>query len=196
MFSSPLASFALISTLVSSAVGAGNFKILSPGGDTLWWVAESQNTLVWSCHTDVPASTNNAFQLLLNNSSPTILSGAEAIVADVPNADCSHIITVQQANLPAGTGYTLVLADPIDQNKQYAVSQPFEIKALGAAYPPSSATPQESSSATQTGASNTGTGSGSSSSATSAPKQNGAFESFRVPSAGVLAVVGAAIGML
>jgi len=194
MFTSLLTSFAVISTLVSSAVGT--FSILSPGGPSLWWVAESQNTIVWSCHTDVPASTNSAYQLLLNNTKATVLTAAEAIVANVPNADCSHTITTQQANLPPATGYTLVFADIIDQTKIYAVSQEFEIKPLGAAYPPSSATPQESSSATQTGASNTGTGTGSSSSATSTPTKNGAFKSFKVPSAGVLAVVGAAIGML
>jgi hypothetical protein len=194
MFSSRLASFAVIGTLVSSA--AATFEILSPGGSGLWWVAQSENTIVWSCHTDVPASTNNAFQLLLNNTSPTILPAAEAIVALVNNADCSHTITTQQANLTPGTGYTLIFADPINVNKIYAVSPPFEVKALGATYPASSATPQESSSASQTGASKTSSGTGASSSSTSTPKKNGAFASFKVPAAGVLAAVGAAIGML
>jgi len=194
MFTSRLASFAVIGTLISSA--AASFQILSPGGPNLWWVAQSENTIVWSCHTSVPSSTNQAFQLLLNNTNPTVLTAAEAIVALVPNADCSHTITTQQANLTPGTGYTLVFADPIDQTKIYAVSQPFEVKALGATYPATSATPQESSSASQTGASATSSGTGTSSSATSTPKKNGAFASFKVPTAGVLAAVGAAIGML
>jgi len=99
--------------------------------------------------------------------------------------------------LTPATGYTLVFADPIDQTKIYAVSPQFEVKALGATYPASSATPQESSSASQTGAGSTGSGtSGASSSATSTPKSNSAFASFKVPAAGVLAAVGAAIGML
>jgi len=195
MFSSRFASFAVISTLVSSA--AAQFQILAPGGTNLWWVAQSENIIAWTCHTDVPASTNNAYQLLLNNTNPTILTSAEAIVANVNNADCSHTITTQQADLTPATGYTLIFADPINQTKIYAVSQQFEVKALGASYPPSSATPQESSSASQTGASNTGSGTGTSSSATSTPKsKNGAFASFKVPAAGVLAAVRAAIGML
>src|SRR6266852_6387808 len=78
----------------------------------------------------------------------------------------------------------------------YAVSPQFEVKALGAAYPATSATPKESSSASQTASGSTGSGTGSSSSATSTPKSNGAFASFKVPAAGVLAAVGAAIGML
>jgi hypothetical protein len=54
----------------------------------------------------------------LNNTNPTVLTAAEAIVAQVPNADCSHTITTQQANLTPATGYTLVFADPIDQTKE------------------------------------------------------------------------------
>jgi len=199
MFSSQLAILALIGTLVGSATaqtGIGQFEILSPGGPNLWWVAQSQNVISWACHTNPPASTNNAFQLLLNNSNPTVLTSAEAIVASVPNADCSFVVTQQQANLTPGTGYTLVFADPIDQTKVYAVSQPFEVKALGATYPATTATPTETFS-TQNGASSTGSSAGSSSAtSTSQSKSNGALTSFKVSAAGVLAAVGAAIGML
>jgi len=193
MFSSQLASLALLSTLAGSA--AATFQILSPGGPNLWWVAQSQNVIAWSCHTDPPPATGNAYQLLVNNTSPTILAAPEAIVANVPNADCSHVITQQQAALTPATGYTLVFADIIDQTKVYAVSQPFEVKALGASYPASSATPTETFAA-QSSAGSTGTSAGSSSSATSSSKSNGAFTSFQISTAGVLAAVGAAVGML
>ncbi|KAI0284595.1 hypothetical protein BGY98DRAFT_1183486 [Russula aff. rugulosa BPL654] len=183
MFTSRLVSFAVISTLVSSAQPQASRFSVRVGPRFGGVLANSENTIVWTCHTDVPASTNGDYQLLVNNTNPLILTSAEAIVADVPNADCSHTITTQQAALTAATGYTLILADPIDQTKIYAVSQPFEIKALGATYPPSSATPLESSTASQTGASSTGSATGSSSSATSTPKSNGAFASFKVPAA-------------
>jgi len=74
----------------------------------------------------------------------------------------------------------------------YAVSQPFEIKAQGASYPVSTATP--SAGATAGTATSTSTGSGSSS--TGSSKANGAFATFEVSAAGVLAAIGAAIGML
>ncbi|KAF8480237.1 hypothetical protein DFH94DRAFT_741357 [Russula ochroleuca] len=195
MFTSQLASFAVITTLVGSAMA--QFAILAPGGPNVWWVAQSQNTMTWTCHTDLPPSTGNAFQLLINNTNPSILTSAEAIIANVPIADCSLTVTQQQAALTPSTGYTLILADPVNQTKIYAVSQQFEVKALGASYPPASATPTETlSTAGATGTSGTSTGSGSSSSSTSTPKSNGAFASFEVSAAGVLAAIGAAIGML
>jgi len=194
MFSSPLTFFTVVSTLASSATAA--FQILSPGGPDLWWVAKSQNVISWTCNTDAPIATGNAYQLLLNNTDPNILTAAQAIVANVPNADCSHEITTQQADVRVATGYTLIFADIIDQRKVYAVSQPFEVKALGATYPASSATPKESSGASQTGTGSNASGTSSGSSATSTSKSNGAFTSFKVPAAGLLAAVGAAIGML
>jgi hypothetical protein len=53
----------------------------------------------------------------VNNTNPTILAAPEAIVANVPNADCSFSITVQQAVLTPSTGYTLIFADTLDQTK-------------------------------------------------------------------------------
>ncbi|KAH9992297.1 hypothetical protein BJV77DRAFT_906702, partial [Russula vinacea] len=152
-------------TLVASAMAQGQFEILTPGGPNLWWVAQSQNTMAWTCHTNLPAATGSAFQLLINNTNPAILTAAEAIIANVPIADCSLTVTQQQAALTPSTGYTLI----------YAVSQPFEVKALGASYPPASATPTETLSTSAAGSSGTSTGSGSSSSSTSTPKSNGAF---------------------
>ena len=53
----------------------------------------------------------------VNNTNPTILAAPEAIVANVPNADCSFSITVQQAVLTPSTGYTLIFADPTNVAK-------------------------------------------------------------------------------
>ncbi|KAH8993609.1 hypothetical protein EDB86DRAFT_2805513 [Lactarius hatsudake] len=188
MVSPRLALFTLVSTLVGAAVA--DFHFISPGGPDLWWVAQSQNTLVWSCNDSPPAT---AYQLLVNNTNPTILAAAEAIVANIQNSDCSHTITVQQAVLTPATGYTLIFADTLDQTKIYATSEAFEVKALGAAYPPTSATPTGSATSTS-GSSGSSTASGSTSSSTK--QANSAFTSFQVSGAGVLAAVGAAIGML
>jgi hypothetical protein len=185
MFWLSLASFTLISTLVGTAVAQSQFAITSPGPNE-WWVALSQNTLSWTCNNDPPATT---YQLLVNNTNLAILTSPEAIVADVPNADCSFVITQQQANLTPATGYTLILADQLNQTHIYATSGLFEVKALGAAYP--SATPTGNTSSTSTSS-----GSGTTSTASSTNKSNSAFTSFQVSGAGVLAAVGVAIGML
>jgi hypothetical protein len=152
----------------------------------------------------------------VNNTNPAILAAPEAIVANVPNADCSQSITVQQAALTPSTGYTVVLANILNEtdvchfffhlfeshtsyvSQIYAVSQEFEVKALGAAYPPASATPTDDPSASTAGAtSGSSTASGASASSTSNTKsKNGAFATLEVSAAGVLAAVGAAIGML
>jgi len=181
---------AFVSTLIGTTVAT--FEFLSPGGPNLWLVAQSENVIVWTCNDSPPAT---VYQLLVNNTNPTILAAPEAIVANVPNPDCSFTLTTQQANLVAATGYTFIFADTLDQTKIYATSQPFEVKALGASYPPASATPTDSgSSSTSTSASGSSTASGSTSS--SSPKSNSAFTSFQVSGAGVLAAVGVVIGML
>jgi len=183
---------AFVGTLLGTAL-AQSFEILTPGGPNLWWVAQSQNTIAWTCNVDPP---NTAYQLLVNNTNPNILTAAEAIVANVPNADCSFSVTVQQAALTPATGYTVIFANPINQLEIYAVSQPFEVKALGAAYPPASATPTGGSSSTSSSPSGSSTGSSSSSTSSSTPKKNSAFTSFQVSGAGMLAAIGVAIGML
>ncbi|KAH8998011.1 hypothetical protein EDB92DRAFT_1763925, partial [Lactarius akahatsu] len=153
----------LVSTLVGTAVA--DFHFISPGGSNLWWVAQSQNTLVWSCNDSPPATAYQLLYALVNNTNPTILAAAEAIVANIQNSDCSHTITVQQAVLTPATGYTLIFADTLDQTKIYATSEAFEVKALGAAYPPTSATPTGSATSTSS-SSGSGTASGSTSSST------------------------------
>jgi hypothetical protein len=149
----------------------------------------------------------------LNNTNPTVYPGPGAILANINNADCSETIPATDCNVPVGTGYTVVLADMSDETKVccslfdlfqrlliplarqiYAVSQPFEVKAQGASYPVSTATPSDTSGATAGTATSTSTGSGSST--TGSSKANGAFATFEVSAAGVLAAIGAAIGML
>ncbi|KAF8273723.1 hypothetical protein EI94DRAFT_1479907, partial [Lactarius quietus] len=142
---------------------AQSFEILTPGGPNLWWVAQSQNTIAWTCNVDPLIQLTSS----LNNTNPNILTAAEAIVANVPNADCSFSVTVQQAALTPATGYTVIFANPINQLEIYAVSQPFEVKALGAAYPPASATPTGGSSSTSSSPSGSSTGSSSSSTSSS-----------------------------
>ncbi|KZV76721.1 hypothetical protein PENSPDRAFT_673350 [Peniophora sp. CONT] len=156
--------------LVASAAAADTFSVLAPGGPNVWWVAESQNTLTWTCHTNPPAQ---VFQLLLNNTNVNILPSPMAILANLNNADCSHTITTQQAALTPSTGYTIVLADQLDQTKIYATSQEFEVKALGATYPAASATPTEGgSSASATGSATGSAASGAASSTASASSES------------------------
>ncbi|KAI0042610.1 hypothetical protein FA95DRAFT_1474017, partial [Auriscalpium vulgare] len=174
-----------LSALVGSALA--DFQVLSPGGPNLWWVAQSENVIAWSCHDNPPATT---FQLLLANGNQSILVAPMAIVANIQNADCSHTITQQQTNLTPATNYTLIIADAVDQTKVYATSQPFEVKALGATYPAASATPtDDGTSASSTSASTSASGSaGAASSPSASTKPNGAA-ALQVSAAGALAVV-------
>jgi len=135
--------------------------IVSPGGPNLWWVAQSENNIVWTCQTSPVLN----FTIFIANPNPSILVSPMAIVAIEPNADCSKSITQDQSNQAAGTGYTIQFTDILNSSNIYAQSEPFEIKALGATYPASSATPTDTGTAT-----GSATGSTSSSSSTSKPK--------------------------
>ncbi|KAI0311636.1 hypothetical protein OF83DRAFT_1221702 [Amylostereum chailletii] len=188
-FSRVVSAAALIGTATAT------FQILAPGGPDVWWVADSQNTMVWTCHIDAPAVT---YQLLIANGDPTILPAPQAIIANVANADCSHTITTQQAALTPAQNYTLILADNLDQTKQYAVSQPFEVKAAGSSFPASSATPTESlasSTASGTGSAASTTGTSSSSSSSSSSSGSNGAAGLQISLAGFVAVAGAAFGM-
>jgi len=120
-------------------VASAQLTITNPGGVNLWWVAQSSNTLAWTCDT----SPYSNFTVLLANPDKSILEAPLAILAIEYNYDCSKTITQQQSAQPAGTGYTVQLANPFNSTDVYAESQPFEIKALGASYPTS--TPAASS---------------------------------------------------
>ncbi|KAG7452928.1 uncharacterized protein BT62DRAFT_915290 [Guyanagaster necrorhizus] len=111
-----------------------DLQVTAPSSD-IWWVAQSTNVIAWTCN-DSPYS---EFTILITNSDSSILTSALAIVAIEQNYDCSKILTPEQVNMPAATGYTLQLANPLNSSQVYAASDLFEIKALGSAYPSSSA---------------------------------------------------------
>ncbi|TRM55948.1 hypothetical protein BD626DRAFT_521228 [Schizophyllum amplum] len=114
-----------------------DFRVIVPGGDDLWWVAQSTNNIIWTCE-DSPYSN---FSVYLSNTDVNILSGPIGIIAVQENYDCSKMITQQQAAQPAGKGYKVLLTDTLNSTHVYAESEEFEIKALGATYPDASATP-------------------------------------------------------
>ncbi|KAK0483240.1 hypothetical protein IW261DRAFT_1305012, partial [Armillaria novae-zelandiae] len=130
--------FTVLAT-ASALFGAvfADLKVTSPSAD-IWWVAQSTNVIAWTCN-DSPYS---EFTILITNPDTSVLTSALAIVAIEPNYDCSKILTQQQVSMPASTGYILQLANPLNSSQVYAASDPFEIKALGAAYPSTSAAVQ------------------------------------------------------
>ncbi|KAH9939863.1 hypothetical protein B0H21DRAFT_780500 [Amylocystis lapponica] len=185
--------FASLAALLSStaAQSTPGLTILSPGGPNLWWVAQSDNTLVWTCST----SPYTNFTILIANSNPSVLSAPFAFISQQPNYDCSETIAKTQINMPVGDGYTIQLANPFNETDVYAVSQPFSIQSLGSAYPPTSATPTDAGSATVSGTgSPTASGASSGAASSQSSKPNGAVS---VQGAlGGVAAVAAAVGML
>ncbi|KAL4068463.1 hypothetical protein V8B97DRAFT_1918584 [Scleroderma yunnanense] len=162
----------------AALVGAASAQltITNPSSDS-WWVAQSSNTLAWTC--DTSPYTN--FTILLANSNPSVLVQPIAIIAVQENYDCSKTITQQQSAQPASTGYTVQFANTLNSSDVYATSQPFEIKALGSSYP-----------ATTSSSSATGTSSASSSSSTG--KSSGALAQY-VPT-GLGMVIALAMGVV
>ncbi|KAK0445460.1 hypothetical protein EV421DRAFT_1902417 [Armillaria borealis] len=133
--------FTVLAT-ASALFGAvfADLTVTSPSAD-IWWVAQSTNVIAWSCN-DSPYSeftypVSRVAQI--TNPDTSVLVSALAIVAIEPNYDCSKVLTQQQVSMPAATGYVLQLANPLNSSQVYAASEPFEIKALGAAYPSTSA---------------------------------------------------------
>lgn len=157
-----LARAAIFAVAASVMSVSAQLQILAPGGPNLWWVAQSENNIVWNCQ----ESQFQNFTILVANGNPDVLVSPEAIIAIEPNFNCDIMITTQQANLPVADNYTVQFANPLNSSDIYAQSQPFAIMALGAAYPATSATPT---------ASGTATGSSSSTgSAASVTKSSGA----------------------
>ncbi|CDO75760.1 hypothetical protein BN946_scf184921.g36 [Trametes cinnabarina] len=180
---------AFLAALAGSTV-AQKLEILSPGGPDLWWVAQSDNVISWTCQT----SPYTNFTVLIANSNPAILVSPLAIIPQEPNYDCSKLITKDQINQGPGTGYTIQFANPFNETDIYAESQPFEIKNVGAAYPATTATPSGAS----TPAAGSATGSSSAASGTSSPQsdssKNGAGS--LAASGGLAAAAIAALGLL
>jgi len=131
-----------IAPLVFASFVAAQLTITSPSS-SIWWVAKSLNQINWTCNT----SPYQNFTVLIDNSNPSILTAAIAVIAIQQNYDCSITITQDQANQPVGTGWTVVFANPLNNTDVYATSEEFEIKALGSAYP-SQSTPSAGASST------------------------------------------------
>ncbi|GJE86621.1 hypothetical protein PsYK624_027010 [Phanerochaete sordida] len=195
MFSSRLAVSATLAALASTA--AADLTILAPGGPNLWWVANSINTIAWTCHENTEFLN---FTVLVGNTNQAVLVQPQPIIAIENNFDCSKSITTQQEIFAAGDGYFIQLANPLNNTQVYAQSQNFEIKPLGSAYPATSATPTESASST---GSSTGSGSGS---PTASGSGSGAAAQTSQPSSGsssstaslvsVFAAAAGALGLL
>lgn len=174
---------ALAAALVGAA--AAQFQILSPSTN-VWWVAGSQNTLTWNCKDPSAPAT---FTVLVGNKDPKILTAPIAIIGIQNNFDCSKLITQDQLTAPAGTGYTVLFANTLNQTDIYLTSDVFEIKALGSAYPTS--TPSLSSSG---GPSPTGTAANATTSGTSGSGALGLAPS--VVGGVVLGALGAVVGLV
>lgn len=178
------ASFAL----ASLATFAQGFSVTAPNADT-WWVAKSVNVLKWDCKApDAPQQ----FTVIIANKDPKILVAPLPIISIVQNYDCSKEITQDQSNQPAGTGYTIQLADILNGTHVYATSDEFEIKPLGSTYPSqASPAPGGGSSASGSGSpSGTGTSSGSK------PTQTNSALGLSMEAGWVLAGLGAFLGLV
>ncbi|KAG8729230.1 hypothetical protein FRC12_021161 [Ceratobasidium sp. 428] len=127
--------FAIVALWVSLA--QAQLTISEPSKDR-WWVAQSQNTLRWSCNT----SPYTNWTVLITNPDATILSGPLALIAihrvqfsDRYNYDCSKTI-IPGEQLKPGTGYVMTFANALNNTDVWAASEPFEVKAVGSTYPP------------------------------------------------------------
>jgi len=113
-----------------------SLQVIAPNSNT-WWVAKSTNVLSWNCK-DV--TTPSQFTVLIANKDVNVLTAPIAIIGIEDNFQCSQLITQDQSAQPAAVGYTVLLADIINNTHIYATSEEFEIKALGSAYPATSTT--------------------------------------------------------
>ncbi|KAF8721431.1 hypothetical protein AX14_010373 [Amanita brunnescens Koide BX004] len=181
VLSTKLTFAAALSALVGTVAGQ-NLQIIQPNANW-WWVAKSQNTMSWDC-TNPPAQ---QYTVLITNSNPAVLSGPLAFIAELSNSDCSELLTQDQINQAPATGYQLLFADILNSSHVYGTSEPFEIKALGSAYPTSSAPAAGSA---------TATGTGSSSSATSTSKSHSGASNVKASMGLGLAAVGAVLGFM
>ncbi|KAJ7735409.1 hypothetical protein DFH07DRAFT_843769 [Mycena maculata] len=173
----------------SAAVSNDGLTIFAPGGDNLWWIVDADNTLIWSC----AESTVTQFTVWINNSDTSLLSAITQLLSVEPNYDCSQTISANVNTAPVGTGYTIVLTDITNNSNIYAATDPFEIKALSAGYPPASNTPTDSASATvqKTGSIASGTGTAGATAASASTTKSSTASTVRIQVAGVLAAAAA-----
>ncbi|KAF8606666.1 hypothetical protein BDV93DRAFT_520939 [Ceratobasidium sp. AG-I] len=122
-------SFVAVAALCASLAQA-QLTISEPSSER-WWVAQSQNTLRWSCNT----SPYTNWTVLITNPDVTILSGPLALIANRYNYDCSKTM-IPGEQLKTGTGYVMQFANPFNNTDVFATSESFEVKPLGSTYPP------------------------------------------------------------
>jgi hypothetical protein len=174
----------LLLATFAAAQAQNAFNITNPTPD-IWWVAKSTNVLAWDCQSSAAVAINN-FTVLINNISPSVFVGPLAFIAIQNNDDCSVTVTQDQVSQPAGTGYILSFANPLNNTDVYTMSQ-FEIKPLGSLYPS-----QVSSSASA--ASGTAV---ASSSASASSKSNGVAHNSHSPTflglAGIMGLLAAGL---
>jgi len=168
----------LLAVTALAGAASAQLTITNPSSSS-WWVAQSTNTLTWTCNT----SPYTSFTVLLANSNPSVLVSPLAIISIQENYDCSKLITQDQVVQPAATGYTIQFANILNGTDIYAESEPFEIKALGSAYPATSS----AAGATATGAT------GSAGAAT--PSQTGAAVANYIP-VGLSVAAALALGLV
>ncbi|KAI0766318.1 hypothetical protein BC629DRAFT_1596469 [Irpex lacteus] len=194
MFTRLAVAAASVASLFAGATAQDNssssgLTIYSPGGSDLWWVASSINVVSWTCQT----SPFSNFSVVLANQDPTKWPNL-TIISIESNFDCSKEITPDQQAAPAGTGYIIQFVNTLNSTDIYATSQPFEIKAAGAAYPATTALPPgASTSGSSPSGSATASGSASSPSATGGTQKSGAV--MKNSAAGVVAAGAAALGL-
>lgn len=146
----------------------------------------------------------------LANQDPTKWASL-AILAVEQNFDCSKEITAQQVTAPPGTGYLIELSSTLNETdvsrlsilatypsklffQIYATSQPFEIKATGAAYPVTTSPSSPSPTASAGGSANSSSSApASGSTGQSSGKSNGAS---KTSAAVIFAGAAAALGLL
>jgi len=135
----------LLLATFTAAQSTGSFKITDPS-ESNWWVAQSSNVLTWDCNN---SPVNNFTVLIKNPNTPSPL----AIIAQQQNDQCSLAISQDQANQPAGSGYFILFADPLNNTNVYTSSDSFEIKPLGSLYPSQAASSSAAVAATAASAS-------------------------------------------
>ncbi|EJD39209.1 hypothetical protein AURDEDRAFT_187498 [Auricularia subglabra TFB-10046 SS5] len=176
--------FRPIAALAFLAVARAAVDVIAPGPD-VWWVAGSNNLLIWECNDNdvIPRYT-----VFATHPDKTILTDRTPLIAELDNTQCSHEITQGEvAPLRPAQGYIIQMCDPLNNTHILGVSQPFEVKAANSPYSTVQKTPKPR---TQDQPSQTTSGSGSGS--TNTPG-NGAAKT----GASALAALGAvALGML
>jgi len=110
------------------------FNITNPDSNH-WFVSNSMNTIAWTPCTGALALQHPLFTVVVRNQDQSIIPGNLSEIGAVPTTDCSKSFT--PTNMPVGTGYTMFLEDSTTA-QVIAVSELFEVKPVGSAYPTSS----------------------------------------------------------